>query len=70
MRWQDACCGERAPVRLVSHQDAGTAQRFYIMTFHEDVKDAMKQLETRMARAAGFGEVICKLLKSGAEGES
>jgi hypothetical protein len=57
-------------VPLVSHPDAGTTQRFYIMTFHEDVKDAMKQLETRMARAAGFGEVICKLLKSGAEGES
>jgi hypothetical protein len=35
----------------------GTTQRFYIKTVREDVKDAMKQLEARIARAADVQQV-------------
>ena len=37
---------------ILRHTDVGTTQRFYIKTVREDVKDAMKQLERKIHRAA------------------
>ena len=37
---------------ILRHTDVGTKQRFYIKTVREDVKDAMKQLEWKIQRAA------------------
>jgi integrase len=42
---------------ILRHTDVGTTQRFYIKTVREDVKDAMKQLEARIARAAVVQQV-------------
>ncbi len=42
---------------ILRHTDVGTTQRFYIKTVREDVKDAMKQLEARIARAADVQQV-------------
>jgi|SRR5208337_2272262 len=36
---------------ILRHTDVGTTQRFYIKTVREHVKDAMKQLEARIACA-------------------
>ena len=37
---------------ILRHTDVGTTQRFYIKTVREDVKDAMKQLDRKIHRAA------------------
>ncbi len=37
---------------ILRHTYVGTTQRFYIKTVREDVKDAMKQLERKIHRAA------------------
>lgn len=42
---------------ILRHTDVGTTRRFYIKTVREDVKDAMKQLEARIARAADVQQV-------------
>ena len=37
---------------ILRHTSVGTTQRFYVKTVREDVKDAMKQLERKIHRAA------------------
>jgi integrase len=37
---------------ILRHTDVATTQRFYINTVREDGKDAMKQLERKIHRAA------------------
>jgi hypothetical protein len=43
---------------ILRHEDVSTTQRSYIKTVPQVVTDAMNQLEQRIARAAGRGELI------------
>ena len=48
---------------ILRHEDVSTTQRSYIKTVPQVVTNATKQLEARIARAAGLGELIRKFLK-------
>ena len=49
---------------ILRPEDVKTTQRSYIKTVPSMVTEAMKQLEGKIGCAAGFGELICKLLKT------
>jgi integrase len=48
---------------ILRHEDVSTTQRSYIKTPARIVTDAVKQLESTIACATGFGELIRKLMK-------
>ena len=48
---------------ILRHEDVKTTQRSYIKAVPSVVTEAMRRLEQRIACAAGFGQLIPKLLK-------